>query len=94
MGFPGHLQRCLGEKGSKTQKLWEEAPELPLWGASPTVQAGQGSAPGHKPVLVGAKLSPPLRTEGGQTVSWRDFPDKMPVCLISSSLHCDSRVLG
>lgn len=94
MDFLGHLQSCLGEKGSRTQKLWEEAPELPLWEASPALQAGQGSAPGHKPVLAGAKVSPPPRTEGGQTVSWCDFPDKMPVRLITASLHCDSPVLG
>lgn len=60
MDFLGHLQSCLGEKGSRTQKLWEEAPELPLWEASPALQAGQGSAPGRKPVLAGAKVSPPI----------------------------------
>ena len=42
MGFLGHLQRCLNEKGSRTQKLWEETPELPLWGASPHSRQGRG----------------------------------------------------
>lgn len=94
-GFHGSTPKVFRRKGQQceTHWLWEEAPELPAWGAT-HLQAGQGSEPGHKPFPVGAKLSPPLRRRGSETVRWQDFPDKMPVCLIASSLPCDSPVLG